>query len=145
MQFTKASKIILTLIENIGFISIFVIANLDNADKKYDFVALLIISISVILAFSENNIFYKHMNNKFIYYLEKLSFPIYLNHLWIIKVVRKTLGDFTYIQKLIITIICTIVVSMVILFLVEKIKKIIENHKTRIKKFFINEDSLVSN
>ena len=145
VQFTKASKIILTLIENIGFISIFVIANLDNADKKYDFVALLIISISVILAFSENNIFYKHMNNKFIYYLEKLSFPIYLNHLWIIKVVRKTLGDFTYIQKLIITIICTIVVSMVILFLVEKIKKIIENHKTRIKKFFINEDSLVSN
>ena len=144
-NFTKASKIILTIIENIGFISIFVITNIDNADKKYDFIALLIISISIMIAFSENSVLYKYMNNKFIYYLEKLSLPIYLNHMWIITVIKRIFIDFTYIQKLIITIICTIIVSMVILFLVEKTKKIIEKYKKNIKRFFINESPLVSN
>lgn len=123
INFNKFGSIILTLIEILGFIVTFVIANKTNS--KYDFIVLALISISVIIAFSEKTIFYNLTNNKFFYYLEKLSLPIYLNHQWVMNVigiVKRKLNYLNYWQELAIDIFFTIVFSIIIAYIMEKVR-----------------------
>lgn len=121
INFSKIGRILLTLIELGGFISIFIVTNLEDASSKYDFVMLLILCISITIAFSEKTIFLKFANNKLFYYLEKLSLPIYINHLWITFVVRDTIGkNLNYFQKVSVICIITIIFSMIIMQIIEK-------------------------
>ncbi len=138
IHYTKLTKIIFTLIEIVGFFSIFLITNIKDAGINYDFIMLLILSISTVMAFSEKTLFINYTNTKFFKYIEKLSFPIYLNHIWIISIVNKKLTYFTYIQKLSIIIILTILFSIFIMYIVEKFKNNCNTKK--IKKYFIIED-----
>lgn len=122
INFTKLGEWILTIIEILGFVSIFIITNIKNASTKYDFVMLAILTVSIAIAFSEKTIFIKLSKNKFCYYLEKLSLPIYLNHGWIIEIIKRVLGYLSYMQKLGIVIVVTLIFSMIIMYLIEKIK-----------------------
>lgn len=132
INFNKIGRCILTLVEIIGFVSIFLIANIPNS--KYDFIALAFMSISVIIAFTGKTMFYHVANNRLFYYLEKLSLPVYLNHQWVIELVKRKLGYLGYWEKLGITIFLTIIVSMIIMYIIEKIK----GKPTKIaKKIFI--------
>lgn len=135
VNFTIISKFILTVIELCGFISIFCITSIQDAGTKYDFIMILILSISILLAFSEKTLFFNFSNNHIFYYLEKLSLPIYLNHNWIIYLVNKFWGNYKYFEKLGIIIIATIIFSMIVLCLINQLKKI-----NKIKSFFIHED-----
>lgn len=143
VNFTKHGKVFLTIIEVLGFVSIFIITNLNNASKKYDFIMLAILAISIGVAFSEKTMFYKISNNKFCYYLEKLSLPIYLNHLWIITILSETLNknlkELSYINKLGITIIGTIIVSIITMYIIELVKKHEDKLMKLIKRIFVNE------
>lgn len=75
-DFTKLGIYTLTAIEVFGFI----IATLAMhfVSKSYDYIVLLILTISVLIAFSEKTLDFKILNNKLVYFLEKLSLPIYL-------------------------------------------------------------------
>lgn len=134
VKFTEIGEHIYTFIEIIGFSSIFIIVNIQNASDKYDFWMLLILAISVILAFGEKSIFYNYASNKFVFYLEKLSFPIYLNHIWIIKLIMELFDEISYSLTVITVIISSIVFSIICVYLIEKLKKI--NFK-KINKIFI--------
>ena len=96
--------------------SIFLISNIKGANGKYEFLMLLILGISIAIAFSEKTVTYKLSNNKFCYYLEKLSLPIYLNQIWIILLVDKYLKQYNFKIKLIIAVIATILISAIIMF-----------------------------
>lgn len=134
IKFTDIGKMLCTLVEMIGFASIFVIVNIANASNKYDFCMLAILAISVTLAFSENTFFYNSANKKFIFYLEKLSLPIYLNHKWIIKLIIELLGGISYGWKVVISIVGSIVFSIICVYAIEKLKKI---NTIKIKRIFI--------
>lgn len=138
INFTKFARLILTAIEIVGFISIFFITNIKDASSKYDFIMLAILAISITISFSEKTIFYNFANNRFFYYLEKLSLPIYLNHIWIIIIINKTLSNLNYIQKLGILMISTIVFSMIIMYLIELAKKHIDKNKKNLKRLLVN-------
>lgn len=140
ITFTRLGRYILTLIETIGFASIFFIVNIEDASGKYSFIMLFIIAISTTIAFSEKTIFYNFLSNKLIYYLERLSLPIYLNHIWIMEVIRRNLRELIYIYKLGLTIICTIIFSIIIMYLIEKIKNNIDKPKSIVKRILINEN-----
>lgn len=140
IKFTKLSKWILTIIEIVGFTSIFFIVNIKGASQKYEFIMILILFISISIAFSEKTIFYKFANNKFVYYLEKISLPIYLNQIWIILLAKNNLSHLNYYTKMSISVIATIIISIIIMHLIELAQKIFEKHKIKIKKLFIIED-----
>lgn len=137
VKFTKLARILLTIIEICGFASIFFITNIEKASTKYELHMILILSISIVIAFSEKTILYNFANNKFSYYLERLSLPIYLNHNWIITVINKNFTDLNYFKKLGITIIVTIIFSIIIMYLIEWIKKNGDKSQKFIKKIFI--------
>lgn len=120
INFNKLGKIFLTLIEVLGFISVFIIAN--SGSSRYDFFELMLLSISVIIAFTEKTYFYNVASNKLFYYLENLSFPIYLNHLWIIDLIQIKLGYLGYWKKLAVILFSTIIFSIFIMYVIEKIK-----------------------
>ena len=84
IDFTKFAKILLTITEMIGFVSILLIVNIKDAHNKYDFIMILIMAISISISFSEKTYDLKIWNNKVIYFLEKLSLPVFLNQIWII-------------------------------------------------------------
>lgn len=140
IDFTFLGNLLLTIIEIAGFVSIFFIVNVPDASNKYDFIMLLILAISVTLAFSEKNIFYNITNNKFIYYLEKLSLPIYLNHNWIILLVIKLNKNASYGFLIIEILAYVIVASMLEVLLVEKLRKA---DKTKIKRLFIKSEQQI--
>ncbi len=132
IKFNKFGKFCLTVIETLGYISIFIIANVSSG--QYDFVALAIMSLSIIITFSKKTYFYNFANNNVFYYLERLSLPIYLNHCWIIDIIQKKFSYLEYWTKLEITIFITIIFSIFIMYVLEKIK----GKPTKIaKKIFI--------
>lgn len=123
VKLTELGEYIYTFIEIIGFSSIFIIVNIPNASNKYDFWMLLILAISVTLAFGEKSVFYNYANNKFVFYLEKLSLPIYLNHIWIIKIIMRLFDEISYSLTVVTVIICSIAFSIICVNLIEKLKK----------------------
>lgn len=137
INFTKLSKWILTIIEILGFVSIFFICNIENASKKYDFVMILILTISITIAFSEKTILYNFDNNKFFYYLEKLSLPIYLHQIWMIRLISENLSYLSYYSKIEIAVAATIIFSMIIMFITEKVQNKLKEKGVTLKKWFI--------
>lgn len=124
MKFNNIGKIILTIIELIGFILSFVTSQF-LSHNKLDFIIIILLSISILIAFSEHTIEYNLLSNKFIYYLEKLSFPLYVfnNPVRIFIVNSNIFVKYTYYQKLIIFIVITFILSILIMHIIEFIKK----------------------
>lgn len=136
-KFTNIARWILTIIEVLGFVSIFIIANTQS--KYYDFIAVALMAISIMIAFSEKSIFYNFANNKLFYYLEKLSLPIYLNHIWIKDIIVIKLTSISHEVQLILIVILTILFSMIIIFVIERYRK---RTTEFIKKLMIKKDDV---
>ena len=142
INFTKLGMVLLNLIESIGFISILFIVNINNANNKYDSIMMLILAISIMIAFSEKTISQKYLNNKFIYFMEKISLPMYLNQIWIIDLLRyfseriSILNSNFYIFCVIV--ICMdFIVSILDIYVIKLMKKMY----VKVKKLFIKTDT----
>ena len=139
INYTTFGRTILTFIEIIGFISIFFIIRTENAHAKYDFIMVLIIAISIMIAFSEKTLFLGFLNNKFVYYLEKISLPIFLNQHWILVTMNNLLKNGGYERnfylEFIIAIIISVIIGIITLYIVNFGSKILQ----KIKPVFIKE------
>ena len=133
LDFTKLGSICITLIEIIGFITPVIAANYVN--KRYDYILLLMLMCAVTLGFSEKTLEFKLLNNKFIYFLEKISIPIYFIHVPIRDYIR--LFDFTYKEDLILIVLVSILAGTIMTLVIDFLKKR-EFYIPKIKKLFIN-------
>lgn len=138
LEFTKFGEVVLTIIEIMLFVIIFISIALIQSNN-YDFIILGLITIYITMVFSQKNIFYRFFNNKVLYYLEKLSLPLYLNHLWVKNAVIKF---FTYlsIPKQLVCIIITFIFSIIELLFM---KKLFNKNSHKIKKMFVIEGEKV--
>lgn len=120
INFTKIGRWLLTIIEISGYL-ITVLASQFIYGGKMDFVLLLLLAISVTLSFSNRVVEKDLFNNKYFYFLEKLSLPLYLVHVPI----RNYLDNMnlTYYQSLIILVSVSILVSHLMIVLVDFLKK----------------------
>lgn len=134
---TKFGRIFLTFVEVIGFSSVLFVVNTENSHLKYDFVLILIFAICISLAFSEKCYTQKINSNKFIYFLEKLSFPMYLSQGLIIAFVTSftSLTGKSYFGVLFLVIILNIAFSLLCLLILYLFKK----YGKKVKKIFVNE------
>lgn len=87
VEYTKFGRLVLTAISELSLIAVLVITSFATNYKKYDFVMLLMISISVLIMVSKKTLEFNLLSNKFFYYLEKISLPIFINHLVFINIV----------------------------------------------------------
>jgi len=90
INYTKLARILLTILGELLLIIVLVIINYFSVPKYYDYIMLLFISISILIITSEKTYEYNILSTKSFYYLEKLSLPIYLNHVLIINIVYNT-------------------------------------------------------
>lgn len=74
----KADKIFLTLIEIICYFSVLTFTCL-RVDNKYEIYALYTLAVAITLSFSNITYFNNILKNRLVYYLGKLSLPIYLS------------------------------------------------------------------
>lgn len=137
VKFTKLSKILLLLFEITGYLSIFVLVNLNNAHRRFDVLMLIIISICILISTNKNMYLYNFCNNKLFYFLEKLSLPMYIYQWLIIEIMVFVLTKFnihlSYLCFSGITIIISIIFGIVVLKLIE----LYDNNKEKIKSLFI--------
>lgn len=140
LDFTKIGKISITLVEIVGFLIPFVMSQFIEKATTYDFVVLIIISISIVLAFSEKTLEFKFFDNKIIYYLEKLSLPVYLSHTFIRTIINESslTVNLNYYEKTSIFIFVTLIFSMALKFILDALAK--KNYFIpQIKRIFIIE------
>ncbi len=140
LNFTKIGTICLTLIETVGFSSILFLVNTKSSHIKYDYVMILIFAICIPIAFSKKSLTTKITSNKFVYFLEKLSFLMYLSQGLIMGILPYALNfnAYFYYEMLLIVIIVGIGFSSFCLFILNLCKK----YFPKIKKIFIYEGKL---
>lgn len=132
-NFTTFGKALLTAFEIIGFISIFYIIRTEYAHAKYDFIMVIIMTISIMIAFSEKTLLLNSFNNKFVYNLEKLSLPIFLNQHWILvamnNIMKENGYDRNFYYEFLIAILLSIIVGIITLYFTKIVAKILKKIK----------------
>jgi len=125
IKFTKFGKTILTLIEFSCLSIPFIITTFINNSARYDFIMLGLIAIGILIAASNITLEKNLLNNKIVFFFEKLSLPIYIFHAFCLKIVFYFTSNSTssYAIKLSLYLLFTIFFSMFILKLVELLKR----------------------
>lgn len=142
VNFTTLGRIIITIIEIAGFIFPFLIAQFAST-SKYDFILVPIIAISVLLAFSEKTLELNCFSNKFFFWLEKLSLPLYICHI----VVRDFMLEFSplsslsYYSKIPIYLLLCFALSLICMYLIVFLQKL--HLVKRFKKLIIKDTNPV--
>jgi len=138
IDYKRITKIILTIIEQFGYISVFILSNKTSAHNRFDTLILLILAVSVLISFSGNSLLNNFANNKVFYYLEKLSLPMYINNWCVILIVQYVIEkaniNISYYIALAITIFVLMLISIIELLLVNKYEK----NKEKLKLIFVN-------
>ena len=119
LDFSCKGKFFISFLEIFGFLSIFYLASQPYSNQRYDYIMVLILCISISLAFSEKTLLYNFSNNKLFYFIEKLSLPMYLNQIWIIDLVIKFINKnrlfLNYNLLLLIVVIIGIIVAILMI------------------------------
>lgn len=124
LNFTNKDRITLTVIEIITY-CIALLYCVSQLGKKYQAYILFILLVAVILSFSEVTYGNRLFNNKSIYFLGKLSLPIYLCQNVFRYFVKYMMGDLSNIAKVFIIFLGTIILAIPVLFTGEKLKRLI--------------------
>lgn len=140
LNFTKFGKLLITLIEISCFVLPFLMSQFMDSATKFDYIMLVVISIGIVLAFSEQTLEYNFFCNKFSYWLEKLSLTLYIFHFPVRLFFRNAsfLKVMPYWKRLGIYIPITIALSIIIMYVMDYLKK--KNFfMDKIKKLIIKE------
>ena len=124
-KLTKFAKNLLGFVGNTIFITIVVSLFYIDRIRMYQYTIFLMMIIGVYILMIESETERKIFNNKFVYYLEKLSIIIFIFHSASIKIVQNFFLDkiTNPINITIIVVLITIVASIIIEKLVESIRK----------------------
>lgn len=139
LNFTKFGGGILTLIEILFFSFVVLEAQFLENTYSMDYIYTLMLIIAITIAFSEKTLTYNFACNKFFYYLEKLSIPMYFNQMFFIYSINyfKVFATFNYYEKVIIFIIADLILGIITLYIVKYAKILIDHIITFFKRKMI--------
>lgn len=137
IEYTKIGKIFLTILGESLLICVLVIINYIDSPKHYDYIMLLFISLAILILTSEKTYDYKILSNNFFYYLEKLSMPIFINHILMINIVDNIypLSNLISINQSILSVLLSIIISAIELKVINLLKR--KNISKKTLKIFI--------
>ncbi len=78
-SFTLLARILLTMLEAGCYLSV-ILWSYQHKGSQMDFVMLLFFAVGVVVTFSSQSLLSSVFNNSLVYFLGKISFPIYLAH-----------------------------------------------------------------
>ncbi len=111
-KISEKTKWMLLIIEIITFVILLAFINC-SLGKNYELIALMLIFVIVLIAFSGKAKYSEKFNNKFCYFLGKISLPIYLSHLGAVNLVKRYMNSELFVYQVLITIMITIVFSII--------------------------------
>lgn len=123
LEFTKAGKVILALVELICYVLVFRYA-VTGVDPKYSFPTLFIMMIGLILTFSNVNPCHQIFDKPIFGWCGKMSLLIYLNQFYSIRLVQSLLPNISFPAKVlgctVVTLIGAYVCDVVVSFFNKK-------------------------
>ena len=125
LNFTLFGKLVLTIIEITCFVIPFLMSQFMLSASKYDMITIMIISIGIVLAFSEQTLELNLLNNKISYWLEKLSFTLFIFHFPLLIIMQNVsfFVNMSYLLKVLSFSIISIIISIIALYLIPYLKK----------------------
>lgn len=134
IRFTFFARLLLTVIEIGLLVTVILMQHFLIKASLLDYFWLICFAISILIAFSEKTLEYPFCCNKFFYYLERLSLPIYLNQNAVILIISKCnyFSRFNYFQNMLLCVIITLIISVITLKLVD----LWNHHKQKLGKCF---------
>ena len=136
IDYTIIGKTILTIIPWVLLIAVLAVISFIDKHKEYDYVLLLMIILSIQIMISGKTYDIKLFSNKFIFFLEKISMVIFINHK-LFRIIVSNYPKFLNLSPrncLIVYIILTLLFSIIEYFIIEKMKTI---NYSKIKNIFI--------
>lgn len=131
-NFTKLFHNLLATIEIAGYLLI-ILTSAFWRQTKWDFIEITLIMFLIIISFIQQGFLHRMAGSKFVAYLGKLSYPIFLNHIFISIMIRSHWhGDITLKMTIVYIIVLTIY-SMLTLKIVETCTRIVKNLRVHIK------------
>lgn len=137
VEYTKIGKLALTFLGEGLLVSVLIVINYIDAPKYYDYIMLFFISIAVIIISSEKTLEYNILSGKFFYYLEKLSMPIFINHVFVINLIdyAPIFDPINPVNQSLLAVIISIIFSIIEMKLIDSLNKY--NVTYHLKKVFI--------
>ncbi len=133
VEYTRLFRIFLTILGEALLLGILFIIQFISHAKRYEFILLLIISIAILIICSEKTYDFKFLNNKFVYYLEKLSLYVFINHTTVYFYIGVFCKELTSKKCAIIGVIITVIFSI----LEERILSFINRRNWDVKKIVL--------
>lgn len=135
VKLTDFSRFLITTFEIIGYVLVVYLSNKHTV--SVEFVLLLIVILSLFITLSEKDYLFEICNNKFFYYLEKLSLPIYIFQFIFIELIMYFNNKFTWNLNFLKSFFILIALSVIWAVIILKIFDFFSKHKDSIKKAFI--------
>ncbi len=126
---SNSSKLMLTIGEILCWVIVFAFMT-SNLKNKYEFSAIYFVIFGLCITFSGKSYLSGLFNNKFIFFLGKLSFPMFLNQSWTRKVLIKYNPGFSYIEAELAFIGLTVVMSILCIIIMDNIMKLLRKNKS---------------
>lgn len=127
--FERFNKVILIIMELLIYIGVLIYAN-GCSDISLEFPIVCFIAVGVTISFCDKASI-GFLNNRFILFLGKLSFPIYLNQLWVRQIIAKLDWPYGYWTHALFYIAAVIAASLLCILIMDSITYLIEKNKNK--------------
>lgn len=115
IEFTKAGKVILGILEFIGYLLVvlYSLGGYEKYNSHYEFIALFILMGCLILTFSDINPGEKFFSGRIFDWFGKMSLLIYLNQFYVIRLVQEFCTDMSFALKTVLCLVFTLLGSVI--------------------------------
>lgn len=115
VKFSKIGRVLLTVAEWVCYISIFEYMRTEGASRR-DYYYILVFAVAVLLSFSSQGIDAKWFQGRFVAFLGKFSFSLYLAHgCWAKKISVFLPESFSETQRFVIYLVVSVVTALLIM------------------------------
>lgn len=129
LELTKLQRILLLAVENISWIiSLYYIVS--DINKRYESYVIYFMAIGVALTFARD--FHFAYNNKFVYFLGKLSLPVYLCQNAARSIVKNEFAFLSSMQKILLITVLALAFGVLSYIICESVSRIIHSKKQQI-------------
>lgn len=127
-NYNKKEKLGLTIFELISW-GLFILYAVTAVPSKYDFLALFAVFFAVCLAFSEQTYLSGLFDNRFVYFLGRLSLPIYITQKVGFKIVEQYFTTYAIRYQILITVSLALIFGLINMLISEQwMKRINKSH-----------------
>lgn len=132
LNISGMTKAILTIVEWMCYIFAILFA-ISTLGREYEPYALYALFVAVVLSFSNQTLTCEILNIKIVYFLGKISLPMYLMQNAIRELIQYYLQNWSITTQIVITLIGIFLVSIIVLILGNNIKKMIVNMEVKLR------------